>query len=263
MNSIEQRTTCALLDIVALHKSTPHDVFRHPISRCHHRRWHCWHRASHFAAEAVGTQGRHHGESYNRQVHPPTAFSLTSRLFALQIFEKADAIGGVWRDSRWPGAGVDVPIHFYALWSEPKSDWTQHYAEQAEVLAYWESLVDKHQLRSRVRLRSEYVGSEWDEERHVHVLTIRCRDGGKTYRHEANVLIGANGPLSTPQIPNIPGLDEFKGESFHNLRWRTDVEMRGKRVAVVGNGSSGVQLVVSSRHRKEIGPVCLARLYGE
>lgn len=93
-------------------------------------------------------------------------------------------------------------------------------------------------------LQTEYVASAWDEERHLHITTLQRRDGS-TFDAEAHVLISANGPLSTPQIPEIRGLDAFEGEYFHNLRWPHGVKLAGKRVAVIGNGSSGVQLVVS------------------
>lgn len=99
-------------------------------------------------------------------------------------------------------------------------------------------------LKQNFRFNSEYTGSVWSEENQSHTLTLK-RPSGETYNFTADVLISANGPLSTPLLPNLPGLSSFKGVYFHNLRWRSDVNFTNKRVAVVGNGSSGIQLVVS------------------
>ncbi|ORY66919.1 hypothetical protein BCR35DRAFT_308352 [Leucosporidium creatinivorum] len=160
----------------------------------------------------------------------------------ITIFEKASEAGGIWRDSKWPGAGVDVPIHLYSLYSDLKPDWNRLYASQPEVLEYWNGLIEKHGLKQNFRFNSEYVGSVWSEENQSHTLTLK-RPNGETYNFTADVLISANGPLSTPLIPKLPGLSSFKGVYFHNLRWRSDVDFTNKRVAVIGNGSSGIQLV--------------------
>lgn len=105
--------------------------------------------------------------------------------------------------------------------------------------------LDRAGLAQNFRYNSEYVGSTWSESDQSHTLTLK-RPNGETFSHTADVLISANGPLSSPTIPNLPGLDKFKGQAFHNLRWRTDVDFTNKRVAVVGNGSSAIQLIVSS-----------------
>lgn len=112
------------------------------------------------------------------------------------------------------------------------------------MLAYWNTLIDKHRLRSRIILDTEYISSSWDEAKQQHTLVLKHKDG-TTYKHEANVIISANGPLSKPEIPEIDGLEHFQGQYFHNLRWDPSVRFEGKRVAVVGNGSSGIQIVVS------------------
>lgn len=145
-----------------------------------------------------------------------------------------------------PSPGVDVPIHLYSLYSDLKPDWTKLYAEQPEVLAYWEALVDKHQLRANFAFESEFVGSKWDEDRQAHTLTLRRTADGSSFAYEADVIISANGPLSKPTIPRIPGFETFEGKSFHNLRWDSSVELKNKRIAVLGNGSSGIQLIVCS-----------------
>jgi cation diffusion facilitator CzcD-associated flavoprotein CzcO len=114
------------------------------------------------------------------------------------------------------------------------------------VLAYWESLVDKHDLRRDVILDTEYVGSEWISSEQHHAISFR-RSDGSTFEYSANVIISANGPLSKPTIPKLPGLENFEGVYFHNLHWDESVDLSNKRVAVIGNGSSGIQLVVSAK----------------
>lgn len=110
------------------------------------------------------------------------------------------------------------------------------------MLSYWQALIDKHDLRSNFRFNSEYTGSQWSEATQSHTLSFR-RPSGEQYQVVADVIISANGPLSTPLIPKLPGLDKYEGAYFHNLRWDASYDFRNKRVAVVGNGSSGVQLV--------------------
>lgn len=190
---------------------------------------------------------------------------------SIRVVEKADGPGGIWKSSTWPGAGVDIPIHLYSLGRAPRHDWRTVFASQAEVLDYLERLIDDHSqsaagpvlrtssstqanalfllarhvdLGSNFSYNTEYVSSSWDADKQQHVVTVRPSDSsGTAYTLSANVLISANGPLSTPLIPRIPGLDAFQGISFHNLRWRSDVDLSGKRIAVVGNGSSGIQLL--------------------
>ena len=89
---------------------------------------------------------------------------------------------------------------------------------------------------------TSYVSSTWDASTQQHTLTLQPQKG-PTYTTTTNILISANGPLSTPQLPKIPGLESFKGDYFHNLRWRSDLDYSNKKIAVVGNGSSGIQFV--------------------
>ncbi|KAL1407865.1 hypothetical protein Q8F55_007301 [Vanrija albida] len=162
---------------------------------------------------------------------------------AITILEKRSSPGGVWRDSKWAGAGVDVPIHLYQLGGELNPDWSTVYASQPEVLAYWEGLVDKHDLRDNFLFNSEYIGSEWNSDSQTHTVFVQNVQTGNKLKLEAEVLVSAAGPLAKPQFPNIPGVKSFAGPYFHNLRWDSDVKLEGKRVAVIGNGSSGIQLV--------------------
>lgn len=106
--------------------------------------------------------------------------------------------------------------------------------------------MKKYELRDSFVFHSEYIGSRWDESTQTHSVTIRnTRTKGQT-EITTDVLISATGPLAKRKFPNVPGLKSFQGPWFHNLDWDGDVKLEGKRIAVVGNGSSGVQIVVSS-----------------
>jgi cation diffusion facilitator CzcD-associated flavoprotein CzcO len=156
------------------------------------------------------------------------------------IFERADEIGGTWRDNTYPGAACDVPSHVYSLSFEPNPGWTRKFSPAGEIQAYLLGLVEKWQLRSKLRLRREIVEARFDEERGVWSLTTAA---GET--HEARVVVSGLGGLVDPATPDIKGVQSFGGEMFHTARWNHDYDLTGRRVAVIGTGASAVQVVPS------------------
>ena len=154
------------------------------------------------------------------------------------IYEKADGVGGTWRDNRYPGAECDVPSHLYSLSFAPKADWSRHYPEQPEILAYLEVCTDEWGLRPHIEFGTEIVSARFDDDTSVWHLESRSGD-----EFEADVVVCALGQLNRPATPDIPGLDEFAGVQFHSARWPADHDLRGERVAVIGNGASAVQFV--------------------
>ncbi|MCB9700071.1 MAG: NAD(P)/FAD-dependent oxidoreductase [Alphaproteobacteria bacterium] len=154
------------------------------------------------------------------------------------ILEKADRIGGTWRDNRYPGIACDVPSHLYSFSFEPNPDWSRLYSPGAEIQAYFEHCVDKYGLTPHLRLGREATGAVWDEHERVWRVTTA---GGEVY--EARVLMPAVGALHHPNIPEIPGIEAFEGRAFHSARWPDDVDLAGQRVAVVGSAASAVQIV--------------------
>ena len=154
------------------------------------------------------------------------------------LFEKADALGGVWRDNTYPGAACDIPSHLYSYSFEPHYPWAHRYGKQAEILAYLNHCADKYALRPHIRLGHEVAGADFDEPRGV--WTLRFADGR---RHEARLLISSVGQLHRPAIPAIPGQQAFRGKVFHSARWDHGYDLRGKTVAVIGTGASAVQFV--------------------
>ena len=152
------------------------------------------------------------------------------------VFEKRDGVGGVWFANTYPGAACDVPSHLYELSFAPNS-WSRRYAPQAEIQAYVEGVARRFGVRDKVRTGTEVTGAAWDEQRG------RWRLETSAGPHEADVLIPACGQLSIPQIPPLPGLDDFDGPAFHTAEWDHSAELAGRRVAVIGTGCSAIQTV--------------------
>ncbi|HEV2814581.1 MAG TPA: NAD(P)/FAD-dependent oxidoreductase [Solirubrobacteraceae bacterium] len=159
------------------------------------------------------------------------------------VFERGDRVGGVWHHNTYPGAACDVPSHLYEFSFAPNPRWSRRYAPQAEIQAYVEDLARREGVIDSVRTNCEVVGARWDAERTKWVLLTAKGT------HEADVLITACGQLSVPARPQIAGLDDFSGPVFHTAEWDHDVELDGKRVAVVGTGCSAIQVVPSIQPR--------------
>ncbi len=163
---------------------------------------------------------------------------LKSGISDFLLLEKADAIGGTWRDNSYPGAACDVPSHLYSYSFEPKTDWSRKFAPQAEIHAYMQHCVDKYALAKHVRLRSEVSSAAFDEAAGVWQVTLTTGE-----QLTAPVLISACGQLNQPAYPALSGIAEFQGQAFHSARWRHDIDLTGKRVAVIGTGASAIQFV--------------------
>ncbi|MGQ0483183.1 MAG: flavin-containing monooxygenase [Pseudonocardia sp.] len=154
------------------------------------------------------------------------------------VLEEGSGVGGAWYWNTYPGVAVDIPSASYQFSFEQRSDWSRVYAPGSELRSYAEELVDSYRIRDRIRFDSGVVEARFDEERQWWRLTIA--DGRTiTARH----VISATGVLNKPQPPDIRGLDRFTGITMHTARWDHDVDMRGKRVGVIGTGASAVQLI--------------------
>jgi cation diffusion facilitator CzcD-associated flavoprotein CzcO len=152
------------------------------------------------------------------------------------VFEKSERVGGVWHHNTYPGAACDIPSHLYEYSFAPNR-WSRRYAPQAEIQAYVEGVARRFGVLDRVRTGTEVRSARWDEERGRWQLQTSAG------LHEADVLVTACGQLSVPQVPPIPGLEDFGGPAFHTAEWRHDVDLAGKRVAVIGSGCSAIQVV--------------------
>jgi cation diffusion facilitator CzcD-associated flavoprotein CzcO len=153
------------------------------------------------------------------------------------VFERGERVGGVWHHNTYPGAACDVPSHLYEFSFAPNPRWSRRYAPQAEIQAYLEDVARRDGVLDRIRTSTEVKRASWDSERAKWVLDTSAG------AHEADVLVTACGQLSVPSVPPLEGLDSFQGPAFHTAQWRHDVELRGKRVAVIGTGCSAIQVV--------------------
>lgn len=155
-----------------------------------------------------------------------------------QIIEKADDIGGTWRDNSYPGCACDVPSHFYSFSFEGRSDWSRTFPPRDEIFAYLDSLVAKYDLRAKTRFGTEIAAARFDEKARQWQLETTSGD-----RLETDILVTALGQLNRPKMPDIKGHDAFQGAIFHSAEWRHDIDLTGKRVAVIGNGPSAAQFI--------------------
>ncbi|GAA0235467.1 NAD(P)/FAD-dependent oxidoreductase [Actinomadura nitritigenes] len=153
------------------------------------------------------------------------------------ILEKADGLGGTWRDNTYPGAACDVPSHLYSFSFERKTDWTRRFPPQPEILDYLWHCARKYGLLGRIRFGTEVTEARFDED------AALWRVSTTTGELDARVLVSACGQLNRPALPPIEGRESFAGASFHSSRWDHGTDLRGKRVALVGTGASAIQIV--------------------
>jgi cation diffusion facilitator CzcD-associated flavoprotein CzcO len=154
------------------------------------------------------------------------------------VLEEADGVGGAWHWNTYPGIAVDIPSFSYQFSFEKRSDWSRVYAPGRELKAYAEHCVDKYGVRDRIRLNTKVVGAVFDGEANAWRLTLA--DGS---RLSARFVVGATGIFSQPKPPDIPGVEAFAGKMMHTARWDHSVDLRGKRVGVIGTGASGIQVI--------------------
>jgi len=159
-------------------------------------------------------------------------------IHSFSIFEKADRLGGTWRDNNYPGAACDVPAFSYCFSFEQKTDWTRKWAGQHELLAYMDHCAEKYGILPHVRFGAEVESAHYDADTALWRLRTRAGEG-----IEAEVMISAVGQLNRPKIPDIPGLGDFRGEQFHSARWNHGYDLTGRRVAVIGNAASAIQFI--------------------
>jgi cation diffusion facilitator CzcD-associated flavoprotein CzcO len=153
------------------------------------------------------------------------------------ILERATDVGGTWRDNVYPGCAVDVRSHLYSYSFAPNPDWSEVFASQAELWDYIKRVTREHGVDAHLRLGCEVLGGEWDDA--AQRWRLRTSRGDV----EAQFVVSAMGPLSNPVTPDVEGLESFTGDVFHSGAWDHDVELSGKRVGVIGTGSSAAQFV--------------------
>ncbi|KKW80229.1 cyclohexanone monooxygenase [Acinetobacter sp. Ag2] len=153
------------------------------------------------------------------------------------VLEKANRVGGTWRDNNYPGCGCDVPSALYSFSFSPSHKWSHLFAKQPEILSYLEEVVEKYDLGKKIEFNNELISAKWDEVQHIwHLETAKGA-------YQAKTVIFTTGPITEPSMPKLKGIETFKGEMFHSARWNHDYDLTGKRVAVIGTGASAIQFI--------------------
>ncbi|ORL84334.1 flavin-containing monooxygenase [Prescottella equi] len=155
----------------------------------------------------------------------------------LLVIERADDVGGTWRDNTYPGCACDVPSALYSYSFAPEPDWRYAYGKQSEIHAYLRRVADQTGVADRTVTGCELVEAQWDA--HGRQWRVRTGRGDLT----ATVLVAATGALSAPKLPDVPGVESFTGTTFHSATWDHGYDLAGKRVAVIGTGASAIQFV--------------------
>ena len=164
------------------------------------------------------------------------------------ILEKNDAVGGTWYENNYPDCGVDTPNHFYSFSFERNPNWSGYFSKRDELYEYFERCTDKFGIRDNIQFNTEVRAMRYNEDAGLWQVDVKRGDGSEETL-TANVVISAVGQLNRPNTPQFEGLDSFEGEYFHSSRWRHDVDLDGKRVAVIGTGCSAVQLLPKTADR--------------
>ncbi len=154
------------------------------------------------------------------------------------VLERARDIGGTWRDNGYPGCACDIPSQLYSFSFARNTEWSRVFPTQPEIHAYLKRCAQKYKIEQHVRYESDVIEARYDAQ---HVRWRVETRGGTAY--EAPVLVSGMGGLSNPAMPDVPGVETFAGPRFHSAQWRHDVELGGKRVAVIGTGASAIQFV--------------------
>ncbi len=153
------------------------------------------------------------------------------------ILERADDVGGTWRDNTYPGVGVDIPAQAYQFSFELNPDWSGVFARGDEVQAYVQRTTDRYGVRPHIRFKANVRERVWDADHQL--WRLKLDDEEVTARY----VVGAIGPFVEPKAPQIPGLESFSGKILESARWDHDYDLAGERVAIVGTGASAVQIV--------------------
>ena len=174
------------------------------------------------------------------------AINLQQAGIPFTILEKSPRLGGIWRDNRYPGAGVDTPNHLYSYTFAPY-DWSMYFALRDELHTYLEHVADTFNLRPHIRFETEVKSADYNKETQHWEVAIQHAAGSRETR-EANILISAVGIFNPIKLPNIKGLDRFAGPCFHTAEWPANLDLTGKRVAMIGNGASALQTGPEIQH---------------
>ncbi|KAF8902348.1 hypothetical protein CPB84DRAFT_1907907 [Gymnopilus junonius] len=178
--------------------------------------------------------------------------------FDLVLYEKNGGISGTWYENKYPGCTCDVPSHVYTWSFEPSTSWSSVYASSDEIQKYFENFAAKYDLNKYCKLKHEVSKAVWNEAKRRWEVEIHNLVDGTTVHDTCNILVNAGGVLNSWRWPDIEGLDKYKGILLHTARWDSSVDLNGKHVGLIGNGSSGIQVLpaIHSEARKITTFIC-------
>ena len=154
-----------------------------------------------------------------------------------KIIEKANRVGGTWRENTYPGCGCDVPSALYSYSFAPSAKWSHLFAKQPEILSYLEEVSEKFDIKPLIQFDTALENAQWDDQRNLWV--IDTNQG----QYLSKTVVFATGPITEPQMPKLDGIESFTGDMFHSAKWQHDIDLTGKRIAVIGTGASAIQFV--------------------
>ncbi|GES61310.1 flavin-binding monooxygenase [Aspergillus terreus] len=164
----------------------------------------------------------------------------------LRIYDKNEDVGGTWFENTYPGVRCDIPAHVYQSGFSPNTQWTEEFAQGHEIRAYWQGLARKYDVYKYLRFQQQIKQAVWISDQGKWKVAIEdLREPGKIYDEYLDVLINAIGHFNAWKLPDYPGRDEYQGALFHSSHWDHNVDLKGKRIALIGNGASGLQVLPS------------------
>lgn len=168
------------------------------------------------------------------------AIQLKAAGLKFDVIEKNADVGGTWFTNRYPGAGVDAPNHLYSFSLEPGHSWTRFFVKQRELQSYFRDCVKRHDLDSHIHFNTETTSAVYDAT--TGKWRVRTRGPGGEREWTADIVISAVGQLNRPAIPHLDGMESFGGTAVHTAQWSDEIDVTGKRVALIGTGASGMQV---------------------
>ncbi|KAF2669324.1 FAD/NAD(P)-binding domain-containing protein [Microthyrium microscopicum] len=168
---------------------------------------------------------------------------LTPGSWELVLYEKNPQFGGTWYENTYPGIACDIPAHDYNYTWDPKWDWPQFFAKGADIQGYFEGFAKRHGIEKYMKLNTKVIEGKWDETDGIWNITLENQKDKGVWKDWAHVFINGTGILNTWEWPKIDGIHDFKGSLMHSAAWNHGVDFEGKTVAVIGTGSTSVQIV--------------------
>ncbi|KAL4940968.1 hypothetical protein BDV06DRAFT_230021 [Aspergillus oleicola] len=163
----------------------------------------------------------------------------------LRIYDKNADLGGTWFENTYPGVRCDIPAHVYQSNFEPNTRWTEEFAQGHEIRDYWQGVARKYDVYKYVRAQHKVERAEWAGEKGMWRVTVRDLKEDMVYEEELDVVLNAIGHFNAWKLPDYPGIKDFEGPLFHSSNWDHSVDIKGKRIALIGNGASGLQVLPS------------------